>query len=140
SLAQELNVQLSFASEEKNLNILADKVQLGVAVDALIINALEATGGGGNVWVHVDVVDAGTQSLAEITVRDDGPGISEHVRQHMFDPFFSGREAGRGLGFGLPKCWRIVTDHGGLLDVSPPNSGGLKISIRLPLAASNSAR
>ena len=42
------------------------------------------------------------------------------MRPHIFDPFYSGREAGRGLGFGLSKCWRIVTAHGGA--VTPPNA------------------
>ncbi|HEX5471500.1 MAG TPA: ATP-binding protein, partial [Lacipirellulaceae bacterium] len=70
---------------------------------------------------------------AEIIVRDNGPGISEDVQHHLFDPFFSGREAGRGLGFGLSKCWRIVTDHGGEVVVDSPANGGAQISILLPL-------
>jgi C4-dicarboxylate-specific signal transduction histidine kinase len=52
----------------------------------------------------------------------------------MFDPFYSGREAGRGLGFGLSKCWRIVTDHGGQVVVHCPAGGGAEVSILLPLA------
>jgi C4-dicarboxylate-specific signal transduction histidine kinase len=52
----------------------------------------------------------------------------------MFDPFYSGREAGRGLGFGLSKCWRIVTDHGGEVVVSCPVGGGAEFCIRLPVA------
>jgi C4-dicarboxylate-specific signal transduction histidine kinase len=52
----------------------------------------------------------------------------------MFDPFYSGREAGRGLGFGLSKCWRIVTDHGGQVVVHSPAGGGSEISMLLPLS------
>ena len=55
--------------------------------------------------------------LAQIVVTDDGPGISPEIAGKIFDPFFSGREAGRGLGFGLSKCWRIVTLHGGRIDI-----------------------
>jgi C4-dicarboxylate-specific signal transduction histidine kinase len=69
-------------------------------------------------------------------VRDDGPGISDAVRHHLFDPFFSGREAGRGLGLGLSKCWRIVTDHGGQMVVANPGSGGAEFSILLPMLSS----
>ena len=53
-----------------------------------------------------------------IGVSDDGPGLSEQARRHLFDPFYSGREAGRGLGFGLSKCWRIITEHGGTITVA----------------------
>jgi signal transduction histidine kinase len=51
-------------------------------------------------------------------VTDHGVGIDETARAHLFDPFFSGRQAGRGLGFGLSKCWRIVTNHGGKIAVA----------------------
>ena len=53
-----------------------------------------------------------------LLVADDGPGFSDADREHAFDPFYSGRQAGRGLGFGLSKCWRIVTLHGGTIAVT----------------------
>jgi signal transduction histidine kinase len=52
-----------------------------------------------------------------LAVTDSGPGIAAEIRPHIFDPFFSGREAGRGLGLGLSKAWRIVELHGGQIDV-----------------------
>ena len=61
----------------------------------------------------------------QIRVIDDGPGISEAERRHIFDPFYSARQAGRGLGLGLSKCWRIVTNHGGKVEVeSTPGTRG----------------
>jgi signal transduction histidine kinase len=67
----------------------------------------------------------------QITVSDSGRGISPAVRQHIFDPFYSGREAGRGLGFGLPKCWRIVQLHGGRITVDSSPLGGARLTIWL---------
>jgi signal transduction histidine kinase len=67
-----------------------------------------------------------------LTVRDTGPGIPPAIRPHIFDPFFSGREAGRGLGLGLSKAWRIVQLHGGSLTVDSPASGGAVFVIVLP--------
>jgi signal transduction histidine kinase len=67
-----------------------------------------------------------------LTVRDTGPGIPAGIRPHIFDPFFSGREAGRGLGLGLSKAWRIVQLHGGTLTVESPASGGAIFAIALP--------
>jgi C4-dicarboxylate-specific signal transduction histidine kinase len=54
------------------------------------------------------------------------------VRRHLFDPYFSGREAGRGLGLGLSKCWRIITDHGGQIDVDSGPERGTTITLQLP--------
>jgi hypothetical protein len=52
-----------------------------------------------------------------LVVEDNGRGFSDLERRHAFDPFFSGRQAGRGLGFGLCKIWRIVTGHGGTITI-----------------------
>jgi signal transduction histidine kinase len=67
-----------------------------------------------------------------ITVTDDGPGMSPREAAHAFDPFFSGREAGRGLGFGLCKCWRIVTAHGGRVEIHSQPRLGTTVVLTLP--------
>jgi signal transduction histidine kinase len=113
----------------------ADGTQLAVAIDALVRNALEALGLGGRVDLAVHRSE--DAPAWEIVVRDNGPGMSAEVRRHAFDPFFSGREAGRGLGFGLSKCWRILQEHGGevLLDSTP--GAGTRVTLRLPVCPSN---
>ena len=67
-----------------------------------------------------------------LTVTDTGPGVPPSVRPHIFDPFYSGREAGRGLGLGLSKAWRIVDLHGGRIEVESPAEGGARFTIELP--------
>jgi signal transduction histidine kinase len=131
--AGELQVELICVHSTEPLETHADKTQLGAALSAVVLNALEASAGGGHVRLNARQITLRNQSWAEIVVGDDGPGLSEHIRQHMFDPFFSGREAGRGLGFGLSKCWRIVTDHGGQVIVRNPQTQGTEIAILLPL-------
>ena len=111
----------------------ADRVQLGLALRAVCANALEALGAGGHLGVEVRPPVADATEVA-IVVRDDGPGIAETQRRHLFDPFYSGREAGRGLGFGLSKCWRIVTDHGGRVEVESEPGRGATFTILLPAA------
>ncbi|MEX0700903.1 MAG: HAMP domain-containing sensor histidine kinase [Planctomycetales bacterium] len=70
--------------------------------------------------------------FALFVVADDGAGLSEEEREHLFDPFYSGRPAGRGLGFGLPKAWRIVTQHGGTIDVASSPGGETRFEVRWP--------
>lgn len=68
-----------------------------------------------------------------IRVSDDGPGITDEVRRHLFDPYYSGRQAGRGLGLGLSKAWRIVvTNHGGTIDVDSQPGHGATFTVHLP--------
>ena len=53
----------------------------------------------------------------------------------MFDPFFSGREAGRGIGLGLSKALRLIDANGGRIAVASRPRQGTTVSVRLPLAA-----
>ncbi len=137
--ADESNIELVWDGGDEAIQLPADATQLAVAVQALIVNSLEAMGEGGQVRVTVRQRRSGDEQWAEIAVADDGPGISDDERRHMFDPFFSGREAGRGLGFGLSKCWRIITDHGGQVVVNKPRGGGAEISILLSLTTPTSS-
>ncbi len=110
------------------VRIEADPVQLTVAIRALCQNALEALGHRGRIEIAVD--SDGSEAL--ITVADDGPGISPEQRPHIFEPFYSARQAGRGVGMGLSKCWRIVTQHGGRIEVGTRRGSGAVFTIRLP--------
>ncbi|HTM56581.1 MAG TPA: HAMP domain-containing sensor histidine kinase, partial [Pirellulales bacterium] len=132
SRALENQVSLSLSSVEAVL-ASADSTQIAVAISALCTNAIEACDAGGQVRVEVSR-SSKFGGTAQITVTDNGPGIPDSIRSHIFDPFFSGREAGRGLGFGLPKCWRIVSSHGGQIEVDGGPHGGACFSIFLPLA------
>jgi signal transduction histidine kinase len=117
------------------VKIMGDPVQLAVALRALAVNSLEALGSGGQVCFEAHPAASRPPApWAKLVVTDTGPGIKEEIRRHLFDPFFSGREAGRGLGFGLSKCWRIVTDHGGQIVVDSPQGGGATFTLYLPVA------
>jgi signal transduction histidine kinase len=120
------------AGETGVLGIQADAVQLAVAIQAVVVNAIEAIGRQGRVEIRLGASEE-PGAAAVIEIEDDGPGISAEVRPHIFDPFYSGREAGRGLGFGLSKAWRIVEQHGGRIVVESPPAGGAKFTISLPL-------
>jgi signal transduction histidine kinase len=137
--AQEHEVQLTCEPYEAALKVMADETQLAVAVSALLKNSIEAVPSGGRVQIAARrAADVGSAPVAEISVCDNGPGIAEEIRLHIFDPFFSGREAGRGLGFGLSKCWRIVSEHGGQVMVRRSNAFGTEFCIQLPLDVNDS--
>jgi hypothetical protein len=126
--------ELLFDAPASPVTVWADPTQIAVAARALCNNALEALVTGG--WVAIAIAKSTpTHDTAQITVSDNGPGIAEEVRRHIFDPFYSGREAGRGLGFGLSKCWRIVTMHAGSVAVESTPGDGARFTITLPTSA-----
>ena len=132
--SREAGVALEVALGESPLWVRADDVQLRVAVGAVIRNALEAAGEAGKVRVEMSFGQRGEAPTVAIEVGDDGPGMSDDVRQHLFDPFYSGREAGRGIGMGMSKCWRIVQLHAGEIEVRATAGGGTVVRIVLPMA------
>ncbi len=105
----------------------ADPVQLTVALQAMVNNSLEAIGRGGRIDIDIDRSERGV----EIRVTDDGPGMTPEERSHVFDPYYSARQAGRGLGLGLSKAWRIITNHGGRIDVESEPGRGAVFTITL---------
>ena len=111
------------------LDIEVDPAQLNVALSAICRNSLEAIGHEGHVEICLDGSDA---AAVRIRISDDGPGIEPDQRRHLFDPFYSARQAGRGLGFGLSKAWRIVTNGGGRIEVESNTGSGAAFSVILP--------
>ena len=105
--------------------------ELERAITNLVDNAVKY---GGGARLAMEKTPRGVR----IVVGDTGPGIPPDIRPHIFDPYFSGREAGRGLGLGLSKAWRIVQLHGGSIDVVSPPGGGATFTILLPKQAIHS--
>jgi signal transduction histidine kinase len=123
------SIELSIVVDGQPPPVDADATQLAVAVHALVANSMNALGRDGRIQI---VVRHSQDGGALLQVEDNGPGIPPEVRPHIFDPFYSGREAGRGLGFGLSKAWRIITLHGGNIEVESPPTGGATFIITLP--------
>ncbi len=124
-----IHIQYDMAAEAP---IFADPVQLRIVIASLLQNSVEALSGGGHVTLAVRSIQESGRRWAQLTIGDNGPGLTDLEREHLFDPFFSGRQAGRGLGFGLPKAWRIVTLHGGRIDFETPATGGAKFTVHWP--------
>jgi signal transduction histidine kinase len=118
--------------------VLADPDAMGHALRNLIENAVKYGGS----WVGISAAAAPARSGlgVEISVADRGPGIPPEEIDHIFDPFFRGRQAlqdqvhGTGLGLNLVK--RIVEAHGGSLWVESAPGQGARFVVRLPAAPS----
>ncbi len=132
--AEKKNIQLHFeahAMPELILNI--DVAQMTQVVLNLLMNAIQILPEGGQVWVTISRM----QTHAQISVADDGPGISEDKRNHVFDPFFSQRAGGIGLGLAIVR--QIVYAHFGEIFVQESPQHGAEFIIRLPYLNINHA-
>ena len=99
----------------------------------LLTNALDSLDRGGQVTVSV----AEVASQAEIRVKDNGCGMTDEVKKHLFEPFFTRRRDGQGTGLGMSITYRIVVDHGGDIFAHSDGLGsGSELVVRLPLSVS----
>ena len=108
-----------------DITVWADETQLQIVLSELLRNAIQFSPIGGDICVDVHRYE---EQIALITISDQGPGLSHTDRKHLFDPFYSGRQAGRGLGFGLSKCWRIVTLHQGWIRLVEGTGFGIQVA------------
>ena len=96
----------------------------------LITNGLESLDPGGTVTVQL----RRQSDYAELIVTDNGCGMSEEVKAHLFEPFFTRRKDGQGTGLGMSITFRIIAEHGGEIDVYSAGPGhGSRLTVRLPL-------
>ncbi len=107
--ADDAGVELELPDSVDVGKLWADASHVRAMVVALGRNAIDAAGKGGRVCVRVDTGDEWTQ----IVVEDTGPGPTAGMVPHLFDPFYSGRNAGRGRGLGLSVAWRLAKQNGG---------------------------
>lgn len=115
--------------------VLANAEELAEAVGNVIVNALEATPGGGVVMVHAHT----DGMLLHIDVVDRGRGMTPEEQQSCFDPFFS-TKAETGVGLGLSVTYGIVSRHRGEIEIESTPENGTTVNVTLPLTASRHER
>jgi two-component system NtrC family sensor kinase len=114
--------------------VSADHIQLEQVVLNLIGNAAQALADQPEPRrIMVRVVRE--EDTATITVQDNGPGLPESIREHLFEPFQTTKEEGQGTGLGLSLCRRFVEGHGGTITYRDAPTGGAIFAIRLPIAS-----
>ena len=116
--------------------LAVDPHQMEQVLVNLMVNAMDAMPGGGDITFSTFFVrgsmETGIQGLVRIEIRDNGCGIPEDILADIFDPFFSTKETGTGIG--LPLSLSIVENHGGRMTVRPREQTGTKATIELPVA------
>jgi signal transduction histidine kinase len=130
-LASERRVRLVFPENHEPVHLDADPTQLRTALTCLLRNAIEAAGADG--WAGIRLERVGPDQM-DVVVEDSGSGPAWAQREHLFDPFYSGRPAGRGRGLGLPTAWRLAREQGGDVRFVGLPGGPTRFVLSLPHA------
>lgn len=118
-------------------NVRADRDQLTQVLVNLVQNAMDAASShqaaaAAPASVEVEVRDLADQQAVQIVVTDNGPGIPADARANVFEPYFTTKAHGTGLGLAIVH--RIVSDHGGTIDIDDAPGGGALVRVTLTLS------
>ncbi len=110
-----------------DLLLVADQEQLRLVLLNLLLNAIEAVGRGGNISIRSRIDEEG---MLKMQVSDDGKGVDPGNLELIFEPYFTKRDGGTGLGLALVR--RIMEEHGGRIVARNNPEGGLTMELTLP--------
>jgi two-component system sensor histidine kinase HydH len=130
SQAKNRGVGLLMVPSPADVVVVADEDQIKQVVMNVILNAVQACAEGGRVRVSCYTTETPDGRMGCVEVVDDGCGIAEDAVSRIFDPFFTTRSEGTGLG--LSVAHRIVSSHGGVIDVRSRPGRGSTFVVRLP--------
>ncbi|BBO34817.1 sensor histidine kinase [Lacipirellula parvula] len=131
--ARDVSLHCNLPAEPVMLEI--DATRIRQVVLNLLINAIHAAPNGGNIWITIESTADGTRPACRIKVADDGAGIGPREATRIFEPFYSTKETGMGLGLAVSQ--RIVRSHGGELALGRGDYSGAVLVIELPLPNEN---
>jgi two-component system, NtrC family, sensor kinase len=131
--AQKGNIRFSNRLEADLPPVLLDAHQIEQVMVNLMINAMDSLPDGGEMAFSTFPLKSGngTAHRVRVELRDNGIGIPESHLQSIFDPFFSTKESGTGIG--LPLSLGIIENHGGTLTVRPGEQRGTLVTLELPV-------
>jgi len=127
------NIRLSLTLPREPVRVSADAQQIGIVLENLVNNAIEAMPQGGDLTIRAEA-DAET---ARVAVSDTGDGIPADVQKNLFTPFFSTKADGAGIGLAISR--RIAEAHGGRLEFDSVPGAGTTFRLELPLSSDGDA-
>ena len=113
------------------LPILGDRIQLQQVILNLVMNGIEAMKDAPNEKRIISIRTSRVDKFAELSVSDRGPGIPEDKLKEVFEPFYTSKAEGMGMGLSIART--IVEAHNGLISARNRDHGGASFRIRLPL-------
>jgi PAS domain S-box-containing protein len=130
--AEERKIRLEQVVEEELPPVVGDETHISQMLVNIIVNSFHAMPNGGLCQVTVAQREIDGKAWVEITVKDDGVGITKEEISHLFEPFYTTKSSGTGLGLAI--AYRIMQDHGGTIQVSSVPGSGTTVVTQFPVA------
>lgn len=121
-------VEVRVATGREDAHVIVDEASVRGALMNLMLNAIEAMPLGGVLSITAEQID----DTLRLEITDTGRGISEEESRKIFEPFYTTKE--HGLGLGMPYARRIIEQHGGTISLNSRPAAGTTISVTLPAA------
>ena len=131
SIAVGRKVELVSAITPNALPILGDRIQLQQVILNIVVNGIDAMREVSSEKRIISIRTSGVENLAELSVSDRGPGIPEDKLEEIFEPFFTSKAEGMGMGLSIART--IIEAHNGLISARNRDRGGASFRITLPL-------
>jgi signal transduction histidine kinase len=131
SLAVGRKVELTSLITQNALPILGDRIQLQQVILNLVVNGIDAMKDTPSENRIITIRTSRVEKFAELSVSDRGPGIPEDKLKEVFEPFFTSKAEGMGMGLSIARS--IIEAHHGLIWAKNRDHGGASFRIRLPL-------
>jgi signal transduction histidine kinase len=126
------NVTLSSFLAPVALPIICDHIQLQQVIINLVVNAMDAIKDTPLEKRTISIRTSGIDNFAELSVSDLGPGIPEDKLKEVFEPFFTSKAEGMGMGLSIARS--IIEAHNGLIWAENRDHGGASFRIKIPLS------
>jgi signal transduction histidine kinase len=136
--AKEKRIEFRTVFADAETEILGDVTKLEQVCLNIVINAMQAMPGGGEISIATRLRREEDAEWAELSIADQGTGVLPENLDRLFDPYFTTRSDGTGLGLAIAD--KIVADHGGNITVDSIPNTGTRMIVRLPVAPTVSAR
>ena len=151
SISKKRNVEIKMEPNDNIPYINADNNQLEQVFMNLFVNAMDAMPNGGKITITTEFLELEEKAAGRIhplltagkyillKVSDTGTGIPDEIKDKIFNPFFTTKEAGKGTGLGLAMVYGIVKEHKGIIDVKSKIGKGTTFEIYLPAFTNTNA-
>jgi two-component system, NtrC family, sensor histidine kinase HydH len=128
--AQERGISLKSSGEQRSLQVMGDEEQLTQVILNLVLNAVDVSPAGSSVHLSCSMANHRGRRYGRVVVDDEGPGVPFKLRQEIFNPFYSTKDFGSGLGLSIAA--RIMDQHNGYLRVDDAPEGGARFETFVP--------